>query len=67
MTSLTLSYEMAMNTGAWPAHAVATVALWRQRYRQRQQLGRLDDWELEDIGITRDAAMRESRKPFWRD
>lgn len=67
MTSLTLSYEMAMNTGAWPARAVATVALWRQRYRQRQQLGRLDDWELEDIGITRDAAMRESRKPFWRD
>lgn len=67
MTSLTLGYQTAMNTGAWSIRAIATVALWHQRYRQRQALARLDDWQLRDIGISREAAVRESRKPFWKD
>lgn len=32
----------------------------------RRHLARLSDRELEDIGVNRDDALEESRKPFWR-
>ncbi len=34
-------------------------------YRQRRALGRLDAETLEDLGITKEEAMREARRPFW--
>ncbi|MFD1510879.1 DUF1127 domain-containing protein [Lacimonas salitolerans] len=34
-------------------------------HRQRQRLARLDDAALEDIGLTRDAALAEARRPLW--
>jgi uncharacterized protein YjiS (DUF1127 family) len=37
----------------------------RERYRQRRQLMEMDDRELEDIGITREQAEHEARKPIW--
>jgi uncharacterized protein YjiS (DUF1127 family) len=36
------------------------------RWRQRQTLLNLDDRLLRDIGITREQAEREARKPFWK-
>jgi uncharacterized protein YjiS (DUF1127 family) len=36
------------------------------RWRQRQALLDLDDRLLRDIGITREQAKREARKPFWK-
>lgn len=33
--------------------------------RQRRQLGQLDDAMLRDIGLTRDEALRESRRARW--
>ena len=36
------------------------------RHRQRRALAQLDDRLLQDIGVTRQQALRESRKPFWR-
>ena len=38
---------------------------WIERQRQRRTLGDLDDHFLADIGISRQAAMREAAKPFW--
>ena len=38
---------------------------WIERQRQRRTLGDLDDHFLADIGISREAAMREAAKPFW--
>ena len=35
-------------------------------YRQRIDLRELDAKQLDDIGIGRTEALRESRKPFWR-
>ena len=46
---------------------VATLRTWRRRLRERDQLGRLDDRMLKDIGITRAEALRLSDKPFWRE
>lgn len=45
---------------------LALVLLWHERARQRDQLGQLDAHALNDIGITREEALRESWKPFWR-
>ena len=40
--------------------------LCRERYRQRQQLLEMDDRQLKDIGITREQAEQEGRKPLWK-
>ena len=33
--------------------------------RQRKSLAALDDARLADIGLTRDAALREAQRPLW--
>ena len=38
-----------------------------ERYRQRRQLMEMDDRQLKDIGITREQAAQEARKPIWKD
>ena len=38
---------------------------WHQTARQHQALLELDDQLLADIGITREQAKKEARKPFW--
>lgn len=38
---------------------------WR-RLRSRQQLFSLTDYQLRDLGLTRDQVTREAIKPFWR-
>lgn len=37
-----------------------------ERSRQRQALSELDDHFLKDIGKTRQEAMDEAAKPFWK-
>ena len=48
-------------------HRIGTT--WRlghERYRQRRQLMEMDERQLKDIGITREQAEQEGRKPIWR-
>ena len=45
--------------------AVRTIVLWADRAAQRRDLAALDDRLLHDIGKSREAARRESEKPFW--
>ena len=46
---------------------VATVlGHWHERAAQRRQLSGLTPWELDDVGISADAAAAEAAKPFWR-
>ena len=48
-------------------HSLTTAfRLGRERYRQRRQLLEMDDRELKDIGITREQAEQEGRKPRWK-
>ena len=51
--------------GIWQGAIAATGRVWSRR-RQRQALLELDDRLLADIGITRDQAVGEASKPFWR-
>jgi uncharacterized protein YjiS (DUF1127 family) len=46
---------------------IATLRTWRRRLHERDQLGRLDDRMLKDIGLTRAEALHLSDKPFWRE
>ncbi|MCV0426917.1 MAG: DUF1127 domain-containing protein [Roseibium sp.] len=38
---------------------------WIQVSRSRRQLLELTDRELEDLNLTREAAVEEARRPFW--
>ena len=47
------------------ARVTATVKTWAMRSRSRRQLAELDDFLLDDIGLTKTQVARESDKPFW--
>jgi uncharacterized protein YjiS (DUF1127 family) len=42
------------------------IPMWISRHRQRKALAELNDYLLDDIGVSYDAALREAAKPFWR-
>ncbi len=39
--------------------------VWRQRIRQREKLGLLNDRMLQDVGLSRLDVAKELEKPFW--
>lgn len=43
----------------------ARLAFWRDLRRQRLALSRLDDRQLQDIGLTRADVVRELARPMW--
>lgn len=43
----------------------ATLRTWSSRRRQRRALVRLDHRLLDDIGVSFEKALQETRKPFW--
>ena len=45
----------------------ALLSEWRRRLRDREQLARLDDRALLDIGLSRADAEFLVNKPFWRE
>ena len=45
---------------------LGTLHAWNRRSRERAQLAEMDDARLVDIGLTRERALAESDKPFWR-
>jgi uncharacterized protein YjiS (DUF1127 family) len=42
------------------------ISRWIDRSNQRSALAELDDHLLRDIGKSRDDALREASKPFWK-
>ena len=44
---------------------VVVCVAWSERRRTRKALSKLDDHQLQDVGITRAAAEREAKLPFW--
>jgi len=44
---------------------LGTLKRKHERWQQRRALLDLSDHLLDDIGITREQAEREARKPFW--
>ena len=50
----------------WTTRFLRWYAKCSARSRERQDLLRLDDEALKDIGLTRKQAKAEARKPFWK-
>jgi|GEM_PF-1924388 len=44
---------------------LAVLSEWRRRHRTRKQLSQMNDYQLRDIGVSRDEASREANLPFW--
>jgi uncharacterized protein YjiS (DUF1127 family) len=40
---------------------------WRRRAHDRQELAKLDQRSLHDLGLSEGSARFEANKPFWRD
>jgi uncharacterized protein YjiS (DUF1127 family) len=57
---------LSRRAASWLRQVRATLRLWQDRVNGRQQLLRLDEHVLRDIGITRLQAEAEANKPFWR-
>jgi len=60
---------LARRLSTFQSNLAATTRLWIARTRQRQHLAEIAEWDdhlLKDIGLSRDAALREAAKPFWR-
>jgi uncharacterized protein YjiS (DUF1127 family) len=51
--------------GIW-THLGETLHTWRQRYQARQELARLTDLDLHDVGLSWSDIASELEKPFWR-
>jgi uncharacterized protein YjiS (DUF1127 family) len=45
---------------------VGTIIIWLNRRQGRRDLSELDNRLLADVGISREDALSEARKPFWR-
>ncbi len=52
--------------GANLVRLVATIRLWRNRLRERQELAEMGERELHDLGLSRADILGELVKPFWR-
>mgnify|MGYP003675446276 FL=1 len=44
----------------------ATVTKWVARRQTRLSLNQLEAWQLDDLGLTPEAARTEARKVFWK-
>lgn len=65
-----LIHNDVTNSHSKPIAAIARVAAvfeaWGRRLREREQLARLGERELHDIGLSRASVYAEINKPFWR-
>jgi uncharacterized protein YjiS (DUF1127 family) len=68
-TAETFARRPAVRFSITRSALAATIRLWNARSRQRQHLAELAQWSdhlLNDIGVSREAALRGAAKPFWR-
>lgn len=53
-------------TGGLKHKTLAALRTWVQRSRSREELARMSDFDLRDIGLSRVDVSAEITKPFWR-
>jgi uncharacterized protein YjiS (DUF1127 family) len=67
MADISLHYNSkAPLAGTFTAFA-NVLQLWRRRAHDRQELAKLDQRSLRDLGLTEGGARFEANKPFWRE
>jgi uncharacterized protein YjiS (DUF1127 family) len=66
MTTFTVTSMInAHETGLF-RRALTTLRIWQERARARRELGRWNERELHDIGVSAATVAHEVNKPFWR-
>jgi uncharacterized protein YjiS (DUF1127 family) len=60
----TEAIEALNDTSAWVGSKLHE---WRRRIRERQQLAKLDERMLADIGLSNSERAFLANKPFWRE
>ena len=68
MTATTLRIPFQHHADSQPlslGHAWKVTTLWYERAHQRQQLAKLGQEQLRDMGISYEDASIEAAKPFW--
>ena len=66
MADIAHHYLINSQASAGLNRVFATLSLWRRRVHEREQLARLSEHDLRDIGVARGTLYDELRKPFWR-
>jgi len=67
MTTLTIRRPASRAKAQFGLRVIAkALTTWTTRRQMRIALARLEDHQLFDIGVDRQAALTEIRKPFWR-
>jgi len=66
MTILSISQHASVPVSLTEINVMATLQLWMDRHKQRKQLAGLEDYQLDDIGLTRAAMLTEVNRPFWK-
>lgn len=64
-----VNYDLGLNAPVLARFALVfavTITKWNMRHRTRKALADMPDSLLCDIGMTRDEAYTEARRPFWR-
>lgn len=72
--ALTLSSEMlaTLNTRGMPVAALIAVKFavcvtkWATRRNTRRALRQMEPWQLRDVGLTREEALTEASRVFWK-
>lgn len=49
------------------AAGLAVMNFWYERSQTRLRLGDLEEWQLKDVGLTKEKARQEVAKSFWQD
>lgn len=65
-SALTAQRAQITSSAGTVAHLVERFYAWRERSRSRRDLMRLNEHQLQDIGLSRVDAEAEWQKPFWR-
>ena len=58
--------HIAVAAFAMPEHGLNVLNVWERRLAYRDALATMEDYQLEDAGISPEDAAREAAKPFWR-
>jgi uncharacterized protein YjiS (DUF1127 family) len=63
-----VTHHQVTNSQVWSVLPKASALLrrWRRRIEERDQLAKLGERDLHDLGLSRAAVYAELRKPFWR-
>ncbi|HDS1737866.1 MULTISPECIES: DUF1127 domain-containing protein [Pseudomonas] len=59
--------QPAVGLGQMMQEVGRRLARWHQLHRQRQELARLSDATLADLGLSRADIQQEAERPFWDD